>query len=91
MTDFPLIEMGAGGALAVIIIREVLQIVLKSRNGEYISRKEFDKHKSSVQYKDNCNEIVKRLDEANQAQEKRFDSIDRQFGEVKQLIKNGGK
>jgi len=91
MADIPITEIGVGGAVAVIIIREVFSFLKQKKNGELISRDEFDRHRRSVQYKDNCEQIVKRLDEANKAQETRFNNVDKQFDEVKVLIKNGGK
>ena len=94
MTDIPIIEVGVGGAVALIIIREVFGFVRDYKNGkggDMVTRHEFDEHKKSVQYKDNCEQIVKRLDEANRSHELRFNSIDKQFDEVKLLIKNGGK
>jgi len=88
----PFTEIGVGGAIAVIIIREVLGFVIKQKkNGELVGREEFEKHKANVQYKENCQQIVKRLDDTNGMQEKRFDKIDKQFDEVKVLIKNNGR
>jgi hypothetical protein len=90
-------EVGIGGAVAIIIIREVLNFVKekKNNNSNSISRREFDKHKESVQYKDNCEQIVKRIDAAFEAQEKMFKMmekrIEQHFREVKKLILNGGK
>jgi len=90
-----IVGIGAGGALAIIIIRETYSFVKSYTNnrngGEYIKRSEFDEHKKSVQYKDNCEQIVKRLDEANKSQELRFNSMDKQFDEVKTLIRSGSK
>ena len=93
MADIPITEIGVGGAVAVIIIREVLSFLKDKKNGDIasVSRDEFEKHKRNVQYKDNCEQIVKRLDEANKAQEVRFNSVDKQFDEVKVLIRNGRK
>jgi hypothetical protein len=77
-------QVGVGGVLAILIIREVLNARNHRKNGEYISRSEFEKHKDSVQYKDSCEQIVKRIDAA-------FEKIDEQFENVKELIRNGGK
>lgn len=68
---------------AVIVIREVLNFAKNGKlrkNNNGISRIEFDKHKESVQYKDNCTEIVKRMDG-------RFDKLDENFKEVKNLLR----
>ncbi len=78
-------QVGVGGVLAILIIREVLNAKnSKSSSSNCISRNEFESHKKSVQYKDNCEQIVKRIDG-------RFDRIDEQFDDVKELIRNGGK
>ena len=69
-------EIGIGGIFALLVIREVLNYT-KSRNGTSpITNTVFEAHKKSVQYKDNCEEIVKRMDV-------RFDNIDSQLLEIK--------
>ena len=94
-------QLGVGGIFAIVVIREVFNFI-KSRNNKdgkeepqynfgFVNRSEFEEHKKAVQYKDNCEQIVKRIDSSFNSQEKRFDAIDRQFGEVKLLIKNSGK
>ena len=61
--DIPVTEIGVGGAFAIIIIREVLGF-MKTRNGNSSpTRREFEEHKKSVQYKDTCEQIVKRLED----------------------------
>jgi len=61
--DIPVTEIGVGGVFAIIVIREVLGF-MKTRNGNsYPTRREFEDHKKSVQYKDTCGEIVKRFEE----------------------------
>ena len=101
-----LTEIGVGGAIAIIIIREAFGFVKnfkndKSSNG-YITRNELEEHKKYVQYKDNCNEIVKRIESEFRAIEDRdktrvrvvdenFKSMREEFREVKSLIINGNK
>ena len=78
-------QIGVGGIFALMVIREVFGFIKsKKTNGANVpvSKMEFDKHKDVVQYKDNCIEIVKRMDG-------RFDNVDSQLHEVKDLIKNG--
>lgn len=77
-------SLGVGGIFALLVIREVFAYTKGRKTNESISvsKTEFDKHKCAVQYKDNCIEIVKRMDG-------RFDNIDSQLHEVKDLIKNG--
>ena len=97
--DIPITEIGVGGVFAVIVIREVLSFLKTqkaSRNGNAgITRAEFEKHKDSVQYKDNCEQIVKRMDAAFEAQEKMFGLMEKRiiehFDDVKKLIRNGQK
>ena len=73
-------EIGIGGIFAILVIKEVLSFV-KNRNGNTpITNAAFEDHKKSVQYKDNCIEIQK-------AMLVRFDNIDRQLSEVKELVK----
>lgn len=99
MVDIPIIEIGAGGAVAIIIIERVLGIIKNHRNNKNrddgISRTEFEQHKKFVQTKDNCEQIVKRVDAAFEAQEKMFrmmeKRIEEHFQDVKRLIRNGGK
>jgi hypothetical protein len=79
-------EVGIGGAVAIIIIREVLNFVKEKKNNNsnsnFVPRKE-------------CEQIVKRVDAAFEAQEKMFKimekRIEQHFREVKKLILNGGK
>jgi len=93
--DIPILEIGAGGALAAIILREVFSFVKDTKGKNGITRAEFDKHKDSVQYKDNCEQIVKRMDAAFIAQEKMFRLMEKRiedhFRDVKKLIRNGAK
>ena len=76
-------QLGVGGIFAIVVLREVFNF-LKNKNGKNkcsgeVSREEFERHKGAVQYKDTCDEIVKRL-------EGRFDNVDIQLGEVKTMI-----
>ena len=81
MPEETLTQVGVGGIIVILVLREVFGF-MKNRNGSTpITKTEFEKHKDSVQYKDNCTEVVKRMD-------MRFDNIDERLGEVKQLIKN---
>ena len=77
-----------------MIVGTVIKLFTNKNTG--ISRSEFEKHKDSVQYKDNCQEVVKRIETSISAVaevqgqqieglEKKFDSG---FGELKDLIKN---
>lgn len=96
MTDIPIVEIGAGGALAIVILKTTFDFVKSTRaNRNGVSRGEFEKHKDSVQYKDNCEQIVKRMDAAFIAQEKMFRAMEKRieehFSDVKKLIKNGAK
>jgi hypothetical protein len=96
MADIPILEIGAGGALAIVILREVFNFIKGQRNKNGgVTRAEFEKHKDSAQYKDNCEQIVKRMDAAFIAQEKMFRLMEKRiedhFMDVKKLIRNGGK
>ena len=82
-----LTELGVGGILAIIILREVFNFLKSNKNNKNdktncsgdISREEFESHKKVVQYESTCIQIVKRL-------EGRFDSVDTQLGEVKTMV-----
>ena len=97
MADIPIAEYGVGGALVLIILREVFSFIKSqraNRNGSSgITRNEFERHKDSVQYKDNCEQIVKRMDAAFESQEKMLKLMERRieehFEDVKKLIRNG--
>lgn len=96
MADIPITEIGVGGAVAVILLREAYNIIKEKRsNGNSVSKSDFDELKKSVQYKDNCEQIVKRVDAAFEAQEKMFKlmekRIEEHFRDVKKLILNGNK
>lgn len=101
--DSVLMQLGVGGIFAILIIREVLNFakaskVRESANGNKpVTRSEFEKHKDAVQYRDNCVQIVKRIDSAFASAEKRaderlrgvdtqFEAVGRQIGEVKTMI-----
>jgi hypothetical protein len=84
--DIPITEIGAGGILAIVMVKMVFDFIksAKNKNNEYVLKSEFEKHKDSVQYRDTCAEIVKRIDNG-------FEDIRKDFNEVKDLIRNGGK
>jgi len=94
--DIPILEIGAGGALVIVILKTTFDFVKSTRTSKNgVTKAEFEKHKDSVQYKDNCEQIVKRLDSAFIAQEKMFrlmeKRIEEHFSDVKKLIRNGAK
>jgi hypothetical protein len=84
--DIPITEIGAGGALSIVIIKMVFDFIksAKNKNNEYVLKSEFEKHKDSVRYKETCEQIVKRIDNG-------FEDIRKDFKEVKDLIRNNGK
>lgn len=99
--DSWLVQIGVGGVFAIVVLREVFNFLKSYKNHRdckkqennpgqasttnFVSRTEFEQHKSSVQYKDTCGEIVKRIENALKSQEK---NIDKQFGEIKGGIKD---
>ena len=64
----------------------IIKFILNNKQG--VSRMEFDKHKDSVQFKDNCTEIVKRIE---QRADDRHTEIKEGMRRIEDLIKNGGK
>ena len=77
-------QIGVPAIVVILILREIVPAV---RNGKstkpngFIGRPEFDKHKDAVQYKDNCEQIVKRMDG-------RFDTVDSSLKEVKEILRD---
>jgi len=107
-------QIGVGGIFALLVIREVFSFIKNKKNGGPVSHIEYDEnqravtchefehHKSMAQYKDNCQEIVKRFDNTlnnlvdYNAQRRdflkdEFKKIDQQFAEVKHLINSRNK
>ena len=99
-------HLGIGGIFALLVIREVFGFIRNRKenmNGNTpITRTEFDNHKNVAQYKDNCHEIVKRIENEFRAIEVRdkcrikvvddnFKFLKEDLKEVKTLIKNGNK
>ena len=99
--DDTLTHVGIGGIFAILILREVFGFLKNSRaklNGNSpITRNEFDKHKDAVQYRDNCGQIVKRIDgnftslkesqkQDREYQEKRFDAVDGHLSDIKAVV-----
>jgi len=86
MEEQTITHIGIGGIFALAILKVVFDFLKGQRinkNGNApITKTEFEKHTSVVQYKGTCDEIVKRFDG-------RFDTIDDSLKEVKTLIKNG--
>lgn len=65
MTDSVIVQLGVGGILAILLLREVFGFLKNSRtknNKGCVTINEFERHKDAVQYKDNCEQIVKRLE-----------------------------
>ena len=57
------------------------------KNGDYVRMADFEKHKESVQYKDTCSEVVKRIDEKSEERHKTtLKTLDR----IEALILNNG-
>ena len=86
-------QLGVGGIFAILILKIVFDFVSQHKNKtkhkeDCVTRNEFNKHKGAVQYRNNCEQIVKRIDAAFDAQRQRFDKVDADIGEVKQLIRD---
>ena len=80
-------NLSVGGLLAIMVIREFVKWTKdtkKEDNSSYITRTEHEKAFEVFQRKDNCTEIVKRMDS-------RFTSIDNKLEGIERLIKNGNK
>lgn len=84
---------------AVIILREILPFFVKSTkntngNGS-VTRTEYEEHKKTVQYKDNCKAVVEgvktHIVSLRERHEDLAKNIQVQLEEVKSLIRNGNK
>ena len=102
-------QIGVGGIFAILIIREVFGFLkTKGSNGDgqtVLSHENKEAIKmliSRVQYKDSCDQIVKRIEgefrnierrdaERKEYQDEQFQQIDRQLESVKTLVKNGNR
>jgi len=97
--DQSLTQLGIGGIFAILIVRSVLEFLKSSRspaekkstNGiNGVTRSEFEIHKGVVQYKDSCQQIVKRIDEnfhqRKADMDKRFDKVESCLGELKIMV-----
>lgn len=75
-------QVGVPAIVVILILREVIPVIKngKVKNNSCINREEFNSHKQSVQYKDNCEQIVKRIDG-------RFDTVDSNLKEVKDMLR----
>ena len=62
----------------------IARFIIMNKSG--ISNTEYEKHKESVQYKDNCSEIVKRIE---QRSDDRHREIKEGMARIESLIKNG--
>jgi hypothetical protein len=82
----PFTEIGIGGAIAVIILREVFGFIKQSKkNGQYVPREECNLIKAFNEQKFENAEKDRYV--INNKIDKLFDKVD----EVKTLIKNGSK
>jgi hypothetical protein len=95
--DNVLTQLGVGGCLVILVLKTVFDYLKRNeRNGNgaktvlCVGRPEFEKHKEAVQYKDNCEQIVKRIDqnfhERKQDMDKRFDKVENCLGELKMMV-----
>ena len=71
-------QIGVGGIFALLVIREVFNFIKTKKS--IIS--------NGYQKAATCAEIVKRFDKNFESQDKRFDKIDNQLEEVKDLIRD---
>lgn len=62
----------------------IIKFILNNKSG--VSKMDFEKHKDSVQYKDNCQEIVKRIE---QRADDRHTEIKEGMSRIENLIRNG--
>jgi hypothetical protein len=102
--DSTLTEVGIGGIILILGLREIIPVILKySRNGNgngkektnCVTRDEFSKFGEVVQYSKNCEQVQKtfeaKIDGLTQTTNQRFNSVETGISELKELVKNGNK
>jgi len=71
MEGLPLTQLGIGGIFCIVVLREVFGFISRTKNNgtknngslkQAVTRDELDRKLSTVQYADNCQQIVKRFD-----------------------------
>jgi hypothetical protein len=93
-------EIGIGGIILILGMRELIPIIFKySRNGNgkekanCVTRDEFNKFGEAVQYSKNCEQVQKtfeaKIDGFAQTTNQRFNSVETGISELKELVKNG--
>jgi hypothetical protein len=83
----PLTQVGVGGIIAIMLVKEVLVFVSKQRSGNGSGiQNQLSSLQRTVQFKDTCAETVKRFDAALTSLEKK---VDAGFDSVKTLLLNG--
>lgn len=83
MTEI-LTQLGVGGILIVVVLREVFAFLGKQKKQDEtdkVSRSECNDHRSRIQYLDNCTEIVKRMDG-------QFRFVKDELVEIKELVRS---
>jgi len=103
MSDNLLTQLGVGGIFAVVIIREAFSFMKATKtklNGDSpLTRKEFDDHSKSFQYKGECETTVAAIGqrfedldklhtERKEHHDERFDRIDQHLTDVKEMVRN---
>jgi hypothetical protein len=110
ITPDTLTYIGWSGIITVMILREVFAYLIKNKSGDNGVRSSLPRDNKNdlkeladkVQYKDNCKQIVERIEDAfrniesrdrerKEYQNSQFKKIDDQLVEVKTLIRNGNK
>lgn len=100
-------QLGVGGTFCLLVLYVVFDFLKRRVNNSNnstvsitktngcISRTEFDEHKKSIQYKDNCKQIQEtiktRFDGLEALTNQKFDAVNSNIEQVKSLIKNGNK
>lgn len=81
--DELLTQVGVGGILAILILREVLPLIKNGKNNSTIGRNEFNTNKSEVRYRDMCDEIHRGIN-------RQFADLKADLNEIKSMIQNNG-
>lgn len=80
-----LTQVGVGGILAILILREVFGFLKNKKNNPgtgVVSATDFREFQREVQYVSTCKQIVKRLDE-------RFDTVCNKLDKLDDFLRNG--
>ena len=92
-------HIGVGGIFALLVIKEVFEFIKNKKislngNGP-VTKTEFAEHKKVAQYKDNCMQVQRTIEQKfnglTDLTNERFRTVNKGIENLSELIKNGSK